>query len=93
MDKRGSLFVVMVLLISGTSGCVTAGRGPVAPSATLDVCSAVTAGSSCELNIADGPDTVTSRCTKQRDGSLVCDSPDLPAGGPRASTSLEDGDR
>jgi hypothetical protein len=93
MDKRGSLFVVMMLLVSGASACVTAGREPEAPQATLDVCSAVSAGSSCELNIADGADTVTSRCTKQRDGSLVCDSPELPGGGPRASTSFEDGAR
>jgi hypothetical protein len=97
MDKRGAtfgtFFVLAFVASACMTGCVTVGREPVAPQATLDVCSAVAAGSSCELNIADGADAVTSRCTKQRDGSLVCDSPDLPGGGPRASASVEDGAR
>jgi hypothetical protein len=93
MDTRACLLVTFTLLGSLACGCVTAARQPITPKVDLDVCAAVAAGNACELSIVDGDDAVTSRCTKQLDGSLVCDSPDLPLGGPRVSTRQEDGVR
>jgi hypothetical protein len=94
MDNRAAWPWHLLLLCGAlASGCVTAGREPIAPAVPLEVCSAVPVGTGCQLSIMEGSDPVTSRCTKQLDGSLVCDSPDLPGGGPRVSTRQEDGVR
>ena len=94
MDKRAPWLPLLLSLCGSlATGCVTAGREPIAAGVQLEVCSAVPAGTGCQLSIMEGSDPVTSRCTKQLDGSLVCDSPDLPGGGPRVSTRQEDGVR
>jgi hypothetical protein len=97
MDKHtpARLGALLALLLSagGLAGCVTAGRGPLAPDSSPELCASARAGSQCVLSIEEGDTPVMSRCTKQLDGSLACDSPNLSSGGPRAYNDIEDGRR
>ena len=69
------------------AGCAAPARPAASPGEDLEVCSSAAPGTSCRLPIEEGADHVTSLCTKKADGSLVCDSPDVPVGGPRISTN------
>jgi hypothetical protein len=83
VDLLARCLVLSFLCLAGCAGA----RPPASPADNLDVCGAAAPGSTCRLPVEDGPEPVASVCTKQRDGSLVCDSPDLPPGGPRVSTN------
>ncbi len=70
------------MLLAAALGACDPDRPAQAPPALAEVCSAAMPGTACDLAVSGGDSPVVSHCTKQHDGSLVCDSPDLRAEGP-----------
>ena len=75
MSGSSPILPLVVVLAIGCGG--TMGKEAVPPRRALEACSSARVGVPCEVPIT-ADDAVASRCIKEPDGSLVCDTPKGP---------------
>jgi hypothetical protein len=72
---RARIWAALAMTLSlPTAACAPSVARP--PRASLDPCESAPPGHACEISVEEGPAPVLSRCKKQLDGTLVCDSPE-----------------